>query len=140
MDLRNEHVLQAQEAMMLNPLQLAYLGDAVWETMIRSELIRRHLNVRHMHQECVKYVNAKSQAKTLEKLYDFLSPEEQDLVRRGKNAHAHHPAPRNQGIENYTAATGFESLIGYLYLTGQDDRLGEIFKVCIADEHAADMQ
>ena len=135
MDLRNEYVFQAQEAMLLNPLQLAYLGDAVWETMIRFELIRKRLNVRHMHQECVRYVNAQSQAKTLEKIYDLLSPEEQALVRRGKNAHAHHPAPKNQGIENYSAATGFESLIGYLYLTGQDDRLGEIFRVCISDKN-----
>ena len=98
------------------------------------ELIRKRLNVRHMHQECVKYVNAQSQAKTLEIIFDMLNPEEQDLVRRGKNAHAHHPAPKNQGLENYSAATGFESLIGYLYLTGQDDRLGEIFRVCFSDE------
>ena len=134
MDLRNGYIFQAQEALLLNPLQLAYLGDVVWETMIRFELIRKRLNVRHMHQECVKYVNAQSQAATLKIIFDMLSPEEQDLVRRGKNAHAHHPAPRNQGLENYSAATGFESLIGYLYLTGQDERLDEIFRVCISGE------
>ena len=134
MDLRNGHVFQTQEALLLNPLQLAYLGDTVWETMIRFELIRKRLSVRHMHQECVKSVNAHSQAEALEKISDILVPEEKDIVRRGKNAHAHHPAPRNQGIENYTAATGFESLIGYLYLTGQDERLSVIFNTCFKED------
>ena len=62
MDLRNADVFQKQEALLLNPLQLAYLGDTVWETMIRYELIRKRLNVHHMHQECVKKVNAQAQA------------------------------------------------------------------------------
>jgi ribonuclease-3 family protein len=128
MDLRNADVFQKQEALLLNPLQLAYLGDTVWETMIRYELIRKHLNVHHMHQECVKKVNAQAQAAALEEIQGILTEEEMSVVRRGKNAHAHHPAPKSQGVENYAAATGFEALIGFLYATAQDERLEEIFR------------
>jgi len=128
MDLRNADVFQKQEALLLNPLQLAYLGDTVWETMIRYELIRKRLNVHHMHQECVKKVNAQAQAAALEEIQGILTEEEMSVVRRGKNAHAHHPAPKSQGVENYAAATGFEALIGFLYATAQDERLEEIFR------------
>ena len=128
MDLRNADVFQKQEALLLNPLQLAYLGDTVWETMIRYELIRKRLNVHHMHQECVKKVNAQAQAAALEEIQGILTEEEMSVVRRGKNAHAHHPAPKSQGVESYAAATGFEALIGFLYATAQDERLEEIFR------------
>lgn len=128
MDLRNADVFQKQEALLLNPLQLAYLGDTVWETMIRYELIRKRLNVHHMHQECVKKVNAQAQAAALEEIQGILTEDEMSVVRRGKNAHAHHPAPKSQGVENYAAATGFEALIGFLYATAQDERLEEIFR------------
>ena len=124
----NGEILQKKEAMLLNPLQLAYLGDTVWETMIRYDLILRRLNVHHMHQECVKRVKAQAQAETLEKIHAELKEEEAEIVRRGRNVHAHHPPPKSQGIENYAAATGFEALIGYLYITGQDERLQEIYR------------
>lgn len=134
MDLRNENFFQKQEALLLHPLQLAYLGDTVWETMIRYELIRKQLNVHHMHQECVKRVNAQAQAKALEKIQNILTEEEAYVVKRGKNAHAHHPAPKSQGIENYAAATGFETLIGFLYATKQDQRLAEIHQICNCED------
>ena len=130
MAIRTEETLSPKEAAQLNPLQLAYLGDTVWETMIRYDLIRRRMNVHHMHEECVKRVNAQAQAKALEKIAGTLSKAENDIVKRGKNAHAHHPAPKSQGLENYSAATGFEALIGFLYLTGQDARVRDIFEQC----------
>ena len=134
MDLRKDEVLQKQEAMLLNPLQLAYLGDTVWETMIRYELIRKRLNVHHMHQECVKRVKAQAQAAALEKIQALLTEEEAEVVRRGRNTHAHHPAPKSQGLENYAAATGFEALIGFLYATAQDERLAEGYRICSSDQ------
>jgi ribonuclease-3 family protein len=79
-----------------------------------------------MHSDCIRYVNAHAQASFAEELQEALSDAERDVIRRGRNAHARHPAPRNQNPEDYSAATGFEALIGYLYLTGQEERLREI--------------
>ena len=135
--MKNEKVFSRQDAALLNPLQLAYLGDTVWEMMIRYDLIMKRLNVNHMHQECVKRVNAQAQAQALESIMEMLSEEEATIVKRGRNAHAHHPAPKSQGIENYSAATGFEALFGFLYATGQEDRLKELYQKCsskVSDE------
>ena len=121
--------LSREEAALLNPLQLAYLGDTVWETMVRSELIEHRMNVHHMHQECVRRVNAGAQARALEVIQSALSGEEQAIVRRGRNAHAHHPVPRRQGPESYASATGFEALIGFLYATGQEERLRQVYEM-----------
>ena len=123
MSLRMFGPLTPEDAGMLNALQLAYIGDTVWETIIRDMLIHRGLNLHHMHGACVEYVNAHAQAGFTASLQDMLSERETEIVRRGRNAHARHPAPRNQDPGDYAAATGFEALIGYLYLTGQDERI-----------------
>jgi len=107
----------------MNVLQTAYLGDAVWELIVRNYLIRKGLNVHHMHSQCIRYVNAHSQASFIQNLIPELTETECDLVRRGRNAHARHPAPKNQNPEDYSLATAFEALIGYLYLTGKKERL-----------------
>ena len=111
---------------LLNALQLAYMGDAVWETLIRTWLIERKMNVHHMHLECVRRVNASAQASALKVIRDTLSEAEHEIVQRGRNAHAKHPSPKNQDPADYAEATGFEALIGFLYLTGQQERLREI--------------
>ena len=121
------------EAMLLNPLKLAYLGDTVWETLVRYELICRGLNVHHMHNDCVKHVNAHAQRMTLDRLGSLLTEQEKDIVRRGRNTHAHHAAPKNQNPDDYAAATGFEALLGYLYLTGQDERLRSLFRTAMEE-------
>ncbi len=113
-----------EEAGMLNALQLAYIGDAVWEVLIRDTMIHRGLSVRHMHSTCVGYVNAHAQAEFMNIIKDILNEREAEIARRGRNAHARHPAPRNQDPCDYAAATGFEALIGYLFLTGQEERIG----------------
>ncbi len=120
--LRNGNMTE-KEAGLLNPLQLAYLGDTVWETLIRSELISRRLNVHHMHMECIRYVSAQGQAGGLKQIQEILSDPEAEIVRRGRNAHAKHPVPKNQDPGDYAAATGFEALLGYWYLTGQEERI-----------------
>ena len=129
MSLRVCEVMSEQDAVMLNALQLAYIGDSVWETIIRGILVHRRMNVHHMHSECVKLVNAHAQADFLRKLDSFLSDRELEIIRRGRNSHAHHSAPKNQNPEDYAAATGFEALIGYLYMTGQEDRIMKITEI-----------
>ena len=126
--------MQRQEAAMLNALQLAYIGDCVWETVIRGMLVQRGLNVKHMHQSCVQYVNAHAQAEWLQIIDSSLEPAEKEIVHRGRNAHAHQSAPKNQLLSDYSAATGFEALIGYLYLTGDEDRILFLSKMIIKGE------
>ena len=123
MSLRIESMMNEQDALQMNALQLAYLGDSVWETFVRYELISRKYNVRHMHRECVDLVNARSQARLLLLIQDILDNIEMDIVRRGRNAHPKHAAPRNQDPDDYAASTGFEALFGFLYLTGKDERI-----------------
>ena len=79
-----------------------------------------------MHKECVNMVNAHSQAVILQKIQEELNETESEIVRRGRNAHAKHSAPRNQDPDEYAASTGFEALFGYLYLTGQNDRISRL--------------
>ena len=116
-------MMDEQEALQMNALQLAYLGDSVWELIVRYGLSIQKLNVHHMHKDCVKMVNARSQSQLMLSLDGLLTDREKEIVRRGRNAHAKHPVPKNQNPDDYALATGFEALIGYLYLTGQDNRI-----------------
>ena len=127
--------MDEQEAFMLNALQLAYLGDSVWETMIRYDLVLSKLNVHHLHEQSVKRVNAGAQAAMLSGITGILSERESEIVRRGRNAHPKHTVPKNQQPENYAASTGFEALIGYLYLTGQNDRIHQLYKIIKKQEN-----
>lgn len=120
-----------QDVNLMNPLVWAYIGDSVYEIFIRMKLVNEtKLNPHKLHIETIKYVKAKSQAETLKKIYDFLTDEEKDIVRRGRNAQAHH-APKNAELADYKYATALEALIGYLYLTKKDERLQEILNYCI---------
>ena len=111
----------------INVLALAYLGDAVYEVYIRERLINKGINnVDKLQTESVKYVSAKGQANILDKLIDnnFLSDEEIEIVKRGRN-YKRSSHPKNTDIITYKCSTGFEALIGYLYLINKD-RLNEI--------------
>ncbi len=136
MSLRLYGEYDRKDAGMLNALQLAYIGDVVWEVIVRDTVIHRGLNLHHMHTACVEYVNARAQAGFLQDIQERLTEEEAEIARRGRNAHARHPAPRNQDPGDYAAATGFEAVIGFLYLTGQDERLAEIAgRIIKGEEH-----
>lgn len=126
LSLRFDRLMDDQDALQMNALQLAYLGDTVWEMIVRYDLIIQKLNVRHMHQRCVSLVNAHSQSEILRSLTDTLDDSEKEIVRRGRNAHAKHPVPKNQDPDEYAMATGFEALLGYLYVTGKNDRISEL--------------
>ena len=114
------------EVKMLSPLTWAYIGDSVFELYVRTELINKtNLKPHKLHIEAIKYVKAKAQAKILEKIKDKLTEEEMEIVRRGRNTQNHHLA-KNATVQEYMYSTAFEGLIGYLYLTKQDERLKEI--------------
>ena len=119
------------EVKMLNPLVWAYVGDSVYELYIRIHLTNTSNAKPHkLHMESIKYVKAKAQADILDRIEDKLTEEERDIVRRGRNTENHHVA-KNADPADYTKATSFEALLGYLYLTKQDERLDEILGMCI---------
>ena len=119
-----------EEINLLSPLTWAYVGDCVYELYIRTNLVNKtNLKPHKLHIETIKHVKAKSQAEFLAKIQDKLTEEEKNIVRRGRNAENHH-LPKNADPADYMYSTAFEGLIGYLYLTKQDERLKEIFKMC----------
>ncbi|MEI3393374.1 MAG: ribonuclease III domain-containing protein [Clostridia bacterium] len=118
-----------EEVNQMSPLTWAYVGDCVYELYIRTKLVdTTKLKPHELHIKSVKYVKAKAQAETLKKLETILTEEEKEIVRRGRNTQTHHIA-KNASMQDYMYATAFEALIGYLYLTKQDDRLFEIMKM-----------
>ena len=110
----------------MSPLTWAYIGDCVYELYIRTELINKtNLKPHKLHIESIKYVKAKAQAEILQNIYEELTEEEKDIVRRGRNTENHH-LPKNSNVQEYMYSTAFEALIGYLYLTKNNKRLKEI--------------
>lgn len=112
----------------INIITLAYLGDAIYEIYIREKLIKKGIaKVEELQKEATKYVSAKGQAKILNDLIDnqVLTEEELDIIRRGRN-NKRSTHPKHTDIVTYKYSTGFEALIGYLYLNNQTDRLAEI--------------
>ena len=120
-----------EDVRMLSPLVWAYVGDSVYEMFIRTNLVNKSNAKPHkLHVESIKYVKASAQCEVLKKIEEKLTEEEKDIVRRGRNTQNHHVA-KNSNVIEYAYATAFEALIGYLYLTKQDERLEEILKSCI---------
>ena len=118
-----------EEVNQMSPLTWAYVGDCVYELYIRTKLVdTTKLKPHELHIKSVKYVKAQAQAETLKKLETILTEEEKEIVRRGRNTQTHHIA-KNASMQDYMYATAFEALIGYLYLTKQDNRLSEIMKM-----------
>lgn len=120
-----------EDVKMLSPLVWAYVGDSVYEMFIRTSLVNNSNAKPHkLHIESIKYVKASAQCEALRKIENILTDEEKDIVRRGRNSQNHHVA-KNSNVIEYSYATAFEALIGYLYLTKQDKRLEEILNSCI---------
>lgn len=111
----------------LSPLALAYIGDAVLELFVRTHLVAQGYNkVNVLHKKAVKFVNASTQASLLRLIEDNLTEAERAIVRRGRNAKSGH-VPKNASLIDYRYSTGLESLLGYLYLKGEAQRVKEIF-------------
>lgn len=120
----------------INVLALAYLGDAIYEVYIREYLIKKGIcNVNILQKESIKYVSAKSQACYTEKMINckFFYEEEINVIYRGRN-HKSHKSPKNTDIRTYKMATGFEALIGYLYINNKSERINDIINYILSDE------
>lgn len=117
-----------QDIRSYSPLTLAYIGDAIYDLIIRTVVVERANRPANMlHRITVKYVSAGAQAKIVEALMDRLSEEEMSVYRRGKNAKPHTMA-KNATAAEYMKATGFEALLGYLYLTENMQRVLELVR------------
>lgn len=115
----------------LSPLTWAYIGDAVYELYIRENLVNKtKLKPHKLHIESIKYVKAGAQAEVLKQIEEELTENEKEIVRRARNTKNHH-LPKNAEVNEYMYSTAFEGLIGYLYLTKQEERLREILSKCI---------
>ena len=117
------------------PQLLAYIGDAVFELHVRSLLLPRWSKIEHLHRQTVARVRAERQAELLTLLLPELTPEEADVVRRGRNAKT---SSRRKDLYAYHYATAFESLIGFLHLSGQTERLESLW--AILDRHLQEPQ
>ena len=105
-----------------SPLALAYMGDAFYDLIIRTVVVERaNRPVRDLHRIAVRYVSAGAQAEIVSALLDRLTEEERAVYRRGRNAKPHTKA-KNASMEDYLKATGFEAVLGYLYLTDNTER------------------
>ena len=116
---------------LLNPLVLAYIGDAVYEVYVRVYIAKKgEIKTNTLHKASISYVSAHAQSDILEEIEDSLTEEELNIVRRGRNAHSN-TIPKNASIADYKKATAFEALIGYLFLKSDIKRLEEIIKITL---------
>lgn len=119
-----------QEARQFNPLQLALIGDAVYEVYVRNYVFNKNqgLSAHKIHVEAIKYVKAKGQSDIMQVLEPVLTEDEMYIFKRGRNTKSA-TVPKNANVRDYRAATGMEALIGYLYLTNKQERLLELIEV-----------
>lgn len=111
-----------------SPLTLAYIGDGVFDLVIRSVVVGKgNTRPSQLHKRTSQIVKAHTQAQIIEYLEPFLTEEEADIYRRGRNAKSHTMA-KNATVSDYRRATGLEALVGYLYLTDRFERLVELIK------------
>lgn len=119
----------------LSPLPLAFVGDGVYELLVREYLAAQgNCPVKKLHARKVELVRCQAQAQALEKIWPQLTTEEQEVAQRGRNAHVGH-VPKNAALADYHGATALEALFGYLYLSGDMTRLRELFR-CVIEQYA----
>ena len=118
--------LSSKDWKLYSPLTLAYLGDAVYEMVIRTICVKRtNMQTQKLHRKVTGYVSAKAQAKMMDALIGELTEEEESIYRRGRNSKPYTKA-KNASMEEYLKATGFEALVGYLYLQKEYERLNAL--------------
>ncbi len=126
--LREQFGLAETDIRTYSPLTLAYIGDGVFDLVIRSVVVAKgNTKANRLHQRTSRIVKAKTQAEIIEYLKPFLTQEEADVYRRGRNANSPTMA-KNATMADYRRATGLEALVGYLYLTDRFERLVELIK------------
>lgn len=122
---KNENKLSPDE---LSALALAFVGDGVFDLFIRTKIVSSGKKVRDLHKEAVDYVKASAQAEILKALEPELTPRESDIVRNARNAKVN-TVPKHADIMDYHYSTAFEALLGYLFLSGQMERLHKILNM-----------
>ena len=126
--LKNDRPISESAAKQYSPLTLAYLGDGVYELLVRETLVLQENRPNgQLHREALQFVSAKAQSDGLEGILPLLTEAEEAIFKRGRNSDA--IGHRNSDVIQYKRATGLETLFGYLYLTGQTQRLEELFDV-----------
>lgn len=120
------------DARQINPLVLAYVGDAIYEVFIRTYLVEknREMSVHKLHKKCIQFVKAHAQCEFVKKLEDKLTEEEVYFFKRGRNSKSA-TTPKNADVQEYRFATGFETLMGFLYITDQIERLEYLLNTII---------
>ena len=126
--------LKDQDIRSYSPLTLAYIGDGVYELVIRTILVKKgNCPVNRMHKKASSLVKASAQSAIMEKIEDQLTEEEHAVYRRGRNAHSPTMA-KHATIADYRRATGFEALIGYLYLREEYMRMLDLIRMGIGED------
>ncbi len=137
--IKREFACKETDLRTYSPLALAYIGDAVFDLVIRTIVVERgNRSAGSLHKSTVNYVNARVQAQMIEALQEELSEEELAVYRRGRNAKPHTMAKNASGAE-YRKATGLEALCGYLYLAGRQERMLALIgrAVAVVEKQAA---
>lgn len=120
---------EIKDTKMMSSLSLAFIGDAVYELLVRGYVLSRgDAKVKDLHAASIRLANADFQAEAGEKLLPLMTETEQEVYRRGKNAHSAH-TPKNKSVSQYQKATAFEAVIGKLYLDGEIKRIYEFFDI-----------
>ncbi|MCC8196601.1 MAG: ribonuclease III [Ruminococcus sp.] len=129
--------LDKKEVGQYSPTALAFMGDSVYEQLVREKLIlSANMPAGKLHSLTVKYVCCEFQSAVSEKILPLLSEEESDIFRRGRNAGGITP-PKHSSVREYRTATALECLFGYLYLTGQQERVRELFEIIWTNQDSA---
>ena len=127
----NEFGLEEQDLRTYSPLTLAYIGDAIFELVVRTVLVeRKNAQAEKLHKAATKIVKAETQALMIEAIKEELTEEELAVYKRGRNAKAVTRA-KNATMSEYRRATGFEALMGYLYLNGDIERMIELIHLAV---------
>ena len=128
--------LEKKDIDAISNLGLAHMGDCVFEILCRGWLCAQGgKNVGNLHRDTIRMVNANAQSAFVDKLLPHLTEEELSYYRRGKNAHVH-AVPKSCTPADYAKATGLEALFGVLWLSGQTERLNQLFKTVMGEDHA----
>lgn len=124
--------IPAKDPRRLSPLVLAYVGDTVYDLYVRTRLILSSDATAHgLHMQATRLVCAGAQAAALRAIMDELTEDELAVYKRGRNSHMG-TVPKHAAIKDYRAATGLEALLGYLYLSGQDERLTKLMALALS--------
>ncbi len=130
--IRQQFALEEKDIRSFSPLALAYIGDGIYELVIRTVTVRQgSRQVNKLHRDTSRLVKAQAQSEMMKTLLPLLTEQEADIYRRGRNAKSFSVA-KNAFVGDYRRATGFEALMGYLYLQGDMERLSELVQAAVA--------